>query len=252
MPRSIPERRKLEYGEKESKKSKDKPEKKHLVQMDGNFNGILYRNSKYRETARNWMKATGFYDDEGQISKGIRHQETFKKLTDHKKRQAYINERIELYTFEYQNKDNVWDGVINFKRPCGRPYGNEAHHILSCEIFYHDDWTVELLTLVKECGYDINNEGNIIYLPTKHDSCFYHDLPNHTYGHNKYNERVQRYTTKVLNKAKKVQDAGCDDEKEDYMKKLFEMLIKIEDMLYKYVTEKGPGPIGGRGYKVRK
>lgn len=243
MPRVIPERRKLEYGKKKSRESRDKAGN-HLVQRDGRFNGILFRNCLYREEARNWMKETGFYDDEIQIRKGIRHQVTFNKLTDNKKRQAYINdERIEFYTFNYKNKKKPWVGVLNFARPTGMPYGNEAHHILSCDIFYDDAWTDKLLTVVKECSYDINNEGNIIYLPTDRHDCFYHDLPCHTAGHSKYNDKVKRFTTKVLNKAKKVLDAGCSD-KEKYMKELFNMLIKIEDMMYKHVTSIGAGPLG--------
>ncbi|MBW2738073.1 MAG: AHH domain-containing protein [Deltaproteobacteria bacterium] len=184
------------------------------------------------------MKATGFYDDKMQIKRGIRRQVTYNKLTNKKEKLSYVNERIELYGFEHKIKDGFYCGLVNFKRG-NKPYGNEAHHILSCDLFYDDAWTDKHLTVVKECGYDINNEGNIIYLPTEHLSCFYHDLPNHLRGHPQYNDKVKRFTTKVLNKADKAIDEECDEEKEKLMKELFDMLISIEDIMYKFVTKKG-------------
>lgn len=249
MPRVVPERRKLEYGKEASGKSKDKPEEKHLVQRDGRFNGILARNCRYREDARNWMKATGFYDDKIQIKRGIRNQVTYNKLTNKKEKLSYVNERIEFYTFEYENKDEGWKGVLNFTRPCGRPYGNAAHHILACNLFYKKEWAEkpERLTIVKECGYDINNEGNIIYLPIEDVSCFYHDLPNHRDGHPQYNKKCLTYTKKILDKVDEaITKKKCDEEKKKLLKELFDMFIKIEDIMYKIVTKKGQRSLSPR------
>lgn len=238
MPRVVPERRKLEYGKEASGKSKDKPEEKHLVQKDGRFNGILARNCRYRKDARNWMKATGFYDDKIQIKRGIRHQVTYNKLTNKKEKLSYVNERIELYEFEYEIKDGFYCGLVNFKRG-NKPYGNEAHHILVCDLFYGDEWSSKHLTVAKECGYDINNEGNIIYLPRANEDCFYHDLPNHLRGHPQYNKKCLSYTQKILDKVDEAITEECDEEKEKLMKELFDMFIKIEDIMYKIVTKKG-------------
>ena len=243
MARNSTVRKKQKYSKSKSKK---KPEKKHLVQRDGRFNGILTRDTQYRENARDWMRETGFYDDENQIKKGIRRQKDFKTASNKKERQVLINERLPKYKFDYVNKDAPWIGVENFTRG-SRPYGNQAHHILVCEVFYHKDWTAERLAVVKECGYDINNEGNIIYLPTAYRSCFYHDFPNHCWGHDKYNEKVRRHTRKLLNKADKYLAEKKCKEKEKLMKELFDMLIKIEDQFYEYLINKGPGPlVGGR------
>ena len=243
MARKSTARRKQKYSKSKSKK---KPEKKHLVQKDGSFNGILTRDTQYRENARDWMKETGFYDDKIQIMLGISHQETYNKLTNEKEKLSYVNERIKFYEFDYVNKDDPWIGVVNFEGG-GRPYGNHAHHILTCEIFYHKDWTAAGLAIVKECGYDINNEGNIIYLPTAYRSCFYHDLPNHCWGHDKYNKKVQRHTRGILdkvNEALALSEEECEKKKE-LMKELFDMLIIIEDTFYKYLINKGPGPLVG-------
>lgn len=234
---------------KPSKRARNEP--KHLVQRDGSFCGILSRDSNYRENARDWMKETGYFDDEGQIQIGVKRQ---KSVIDAKGnlKQKLINEKIPKYKFDYINTDKGWEGVVNFTTG-GRPYGWQAHHILVCEAFYDDDlWDFDHLRVVKECDYDINNEENIIYLPNDYsrstpDSCYYHDLPNHGWkpGHPRYSEKVLDYELAIWEKADEALDEeNCNEEKkEKLLDELYEMLINIEDEFFEYIVNKGPGPL---------
>ena len=234
-----------------SSSKKKKPEPKHLVQRDGKFNTILHRCShdKYRENPRELLKAEGFYDYEDEIIVGVKREKKVKAERNIKKRIKLIKDIIPKYKLEYENTKPPWKGVKNFVTG-GPPYGNQAHHLLACELFYDNRWTADLLQIVKNTDYDINNERNVVYLPADYDhvksrSCYFHNLPNHAFNHNpKYNDKVKVYTDEILNLAKKAlkesEDGKCNIKTLD---DILKMLQKIEDKFFEYIVNKGPGPM---------
>ncbi|MBW2663999.1 MAG: AHH domain-containing protein, partial [Deltaproteobacteria bacterium] len=154
-------------------------------------------------------------------------------------RELLIKARIPKYKIGYSEPGKV----LNFTG-ASKPYPNRAHHILPCQVFYHSDWTVERLTTVKRCGYNINNEGNILYMPNQsiqnkygeYDKCFFHGFPNHCKNHPRYNDKVCTIATKLMDKA---DEAKCGDEKK--LEELFNMLIDIEKEFYEYLIKRKPG-----------
>ena len=190
------------------------------------------------------MQMQGWFDDESQIEVGVKRQSGVKKAKGAQKA-TMIAERVPKYKFNYSNADR--GGVKNFIEG-SRPYGNNSHHVLPCEFFYDQyGWTAERLTVAKECGYDINNEENILYLPNSYRgkisiSCYYHDLPNHAYDHGRYNEVVGRHVRKILKKIDKaIDDEECSEEdKDDLMWEIYQMFTQIEDKYFEVLINKGP------------
>lgn len=269
MPKKIYPKKKC-VEERKFNATKPKKDSKHLVEKDGNYSGILSRTDYYiyKHGGRPWMEETGYYDDKEQIEKGVRSQSSVS--TDNKKelieelkeelkgknlnvdttlskeklRELLIKERIPKYMFKFKNKD--MGDVLNFT-PSKRPYFHQAHHILACEVFLSDDWTTKRLDIVLQCGYNINNKCNIIYLPMEFDRCIYHELPSHSSEqHTDYNDKVCDYTEKIINKVDKILEEEEDCEiKEKLMEDLFKFFIKIEDILYKFLLDpKKKGPRG--------
>lgn len=246
MPKYVEPKRCLKFGEKKPPKKGSGPIGKHphLVHKDGHFLGILSRDHNYKFNARSWMKDTRYYDDESQIREGVSKEDSVRDCKNEKTKNALIDERVPKYKFDYVNLDiGGFGGVKNFTG-IYRPYLNNAHHILPCQVFYHKDWTVERLTTVKSCGYNINNEGNILYMPNQseqnkygeYDKCFFHGFPNHCQNHQLYNDEVCTTATKLMDKA---DEAKCGDKKK--LEELFNMLIDIEKEFYKYLIERKPG-----------
>ena len=223
---------------------------KHLVQKDELFRGVLSRNRTYRPDARTMMKAIGVYDNEGQIKKGVEKQDSVRLAVGDVK-QKLINERIPKYKFEYVNKTRTGGSFKNFTTET-RPYNNQAHHILVCELFYDQHgWDSNTLAIVKESTYNINNELNILYLPHTSSkkipqSCHYHNLPNHAKGHDKYNRSVLSKVNKILKlskKALKAKDKCEDDQKMDLLDQLYTKLTDIEDEYYELIIGRGANPL---------
>lgn len=245
MPRYTKEKRCLKFGKSIPPRGWG-PSGNHLVHKNVCFLGILSRDFNYRFNASSWMKDTGYYDDESQIREGVSKEYSVRDCMDKKAKNALIDERVPKFKFDYVNLDiGGFGGVKNFTGMF-RPYLNNAHHILVCEAFYHKDWTEERLMILKECGYNINNEGNILYMPNQciqnkyneYDKCFFHGFPNHRKKHPKYNKEV---CTRVRSLLDKVDEAKCSKDKEKLMEELFNMLIEIEDDFYKYLIERKPG-----------
>lgn len=256
---------------------KVKPDSEHMTFMSGISRGTVGPNSSYRPDARKRLEALGIYDNVANIQKGIAEQRNIKKLPSNK-RQAAINDRVEYLKFNAVNTrfrydyvfEEVSDGkggkkrkkkkvrgsgrnrdLLNFS-DAGVPYGNQAHHILCCEAFSDKKgWKPDLLGIVKDTTYDINNDFNVIYLPCIYGKaaqkkatppqCLYHNLPNHGKKHNIYNELVVEEVKELKKAAKKaMKPENCDMEKKlPILDDIYKQLLIIEDKFLKYLTDRG-------------
>lgn len=217
----------------------------HLSET-GSYEGILSRNGDNgRKGARQRMKGTGIYDNEANIEMGVRRQRSVNASTSRDE----IQKKTRKYKFNYRNRIG---GVsfMNFIRGA-RPYFNASHHILPCEMFY--DWDSDHLDVLLQCKYDINRKQNIIYLPVdysksdgKGDSCYYHNLPNHGYGHTgnvSYNSRIAGEVEKVHNLVDEAIKKGKCEETKDIRAKIVNKLQEIESYNFDLLRALGPGPL---------
>ncbi len=207
----------------------NKPKKKHLVQKSGKYNMILHRDTAYRQNARGVLKATEIYDDVSQIEKGVKNQRTVKRAAA-AKRPALIAEKIPKYKFDYVNKDT--SGKPKNFEYMGRPYGNQAHHILVCELFYDKRWTANRLDVVKQTKYNINNPHNIIYLPLTDRDVAMHALPNHRNGHPEYSKKqLTEHVDPIFDLVQQAADEADEENKcePEALKDIYDKLIAIED-----------------------
>ena len=265
-----------EGNRKKLPSQKVEPESKHMAYISGMARGTVGPNSTYRADARKRLKNLGIYDNEGNIKKGIAQQNNVKTSSNP---DAEINKRVEFFKFDAVNTrfrydyifEEVDDGkggvkkkkkkvpgsgsdrdLLNFS-DAGVPYGNHAHHILCCEAFSEKKgWTADLIGIVKDTTYDINNDFNVIYLPTVYGKaakkktapteCLYHNLPNHGKGHSKYNKQVVRRVLvlkKTAKKASKVNE-NCDMKKKlEILDELYKQLLIIEDKFLQKLIQRG-------------
>ena len=219
-------------------KGETKRKKKHLVQRSGKYNMILHRDSDYRPNARAVLKATEIYDNVPQIKQAVEKQDEVKKAPA-SKRAALILEKIRKYEFEYVNRHAA--SVKNFEGG-SLPYGNEAHHILVCELFYDKRWDNDHLSVVKQTNYNINNPHNIIYLPLSDRAVAIHALPNHKtdhdiYSKNQLTEHVDPIYDLVDQAWNEAKDKKCEPEA---LKDIYDKLIAIEDDYWEHlISRKG-------------
>jgi len=213
-------------------------DEKHLVKRSGAYNMILHRDTDYRTRARDVLRATKIYDRDDQIRKGVRKQKEVKKEPA-ATRESLVDKKAKYYTFDYWNRKPK---VRNFESG-GLPYGNQAHHILVCELFYEERWDDDHLSIVKQTNYNINNPHNIIYLPLGDFAVTYHALPNH-YRHKNYSKKQKKeHFNKIYNlvdKAWKEADKkkGCE---KAVLTNIYEKLIDIEDQYWDLlISRKGP------------
>jgi hypothetical protein len=216
--------------------AKRKKPRKHLCNT-GKYDGVLSRNGTYRDDARGHLKGTGIYDNVAQIAVGVRRQRSVARLTP-AKQAAEIAKKVPKYTFDH-GTNFTWGG---------HPYGNQAHHILVCEVFYDKKWTADHLDVVLECDYDINNPKNIIYLPTDYakeasDACYYHNLPNHGWNHPAYNKTVSRECDYIFDLVEQAVDAAkknnCEDTP-DILDAIKSELKRIEKVYFAKIRSAGP------------
>lgn len=273
---------------KELPSKKVKPESDHITYISGVTRGTVAPNSTYRPDARKRLKSLNIYDNVSHIKEGIASQNNMKKLAKKleakgkpsSELEAEINKRVEFFKFNAINTrfryDHIFievsDGKGGTKRKkkrkegsgsdrelenfsdAGVPYGNQAHHILCCEAFAKKNgWTADLLGMVKDTTYDINNDFNIIYLPcvygkpaknkTVPTQCLYHNLPNHGKRHNKYNVKVIAAVSELQAFAQNALEEpdNCDnmDNKLKILDDIYNELLTIEDDFLEYLTDRG-------------
>jgi hypothetical protein len=224
-----------------------KKRKKHISEKYS-FKGVLSRNDPktYRTDCRGKLKGTFIYDNVFNIEQGIRLRdaETGFKSPDP------LAKRIKSYTFDHKKK-----GVVNFTTG-GRPYHNQAHHVVPVEVFYEDHWTTPHLHIVKSAkaepddddapGYNINNADNIIILPQCHTKTHimrYHVLPDHSLGHGAYNDRVVEECRPLFDMADKALNEPDCDKKDDIRKQIYDQLKQIESKNFGFLKDLGMNPL---------
>lgn len=222
---------------------------KHISQKFS-FKAILSRNATYRADARTKLKGTLIYDNAAQILTGIQRRD---KEMGHG---ALVNgltqaQRVPTYTFDYTHPGSGQNFSVGF-----RPYPNEAHHVIPVEVFYDKKWTTPHLHIVKSAspdpdakpakGYNINNEDNIIYLPQCEGQLhymYYHNLPDHSRSHNKFNTRVVGECDPIYDLADQALAEKDCDKKKDLRKQIYDKLKQIEQKNFDHLKGLGPNPM---------
>ena len=240
-------------------------EKKHISEQDV-FDGLLSRNSPtaYRMDCREKLSQTGIYDNAANILAGIQKSDRHtlaNKITKAKekgepaparKQMPSQAARVQEYMFDYLNPKT---GKKNFATG-GKPYPNQAHHIVPCEVFHDKKWTWRRLHIMRSAsanpgakpsrGYNINNKDNIILLPQCYGLLYrqhYHMLPDHSKSHNRYNERVVLECSTIHDKIDEVEDEANCERKKDLRKQLYDMLKQIERNNFNFLKALGARPM---------
>lgn len=238
---------KKKKADKSKAASDEKNLKDHLC-YQGSYCGVLSRNTTYRLDAWDGLKGEGTYSNLGLIQAAIVKRDSAQGRPDGKYRNGELINgmtqaaRAKTYVIDYNNPNHG----LNFK--IGRiPYRNQAHHIVACEIFYGDDWDAEHLNVVLQCGYNINNPDNIIYLPQcsgqKH-YCDYHSLPDHSKGHADYNDKVKESCSPIYDMVSEALDEEDCKKSQDLRQKIFDKLKEIEGDYWDRLIAAGGKPIG--------
>jgi len=204
--------------------------------------GILSRNTTYRADARGTLKGMAIYDMAPVILAAIekRDKQTNQPLLVGGLTQL---QRVPLYLFDYPNpqvrRKNFEVGYI--------PYKNRAHHVLPVEVFYAEKWTAQHLKIVLQSKYNINSPENILYLPEcngKTYICDYHNLPDHSKGHGKYNQRVVDECDSIFDLVDKAIDEKDCEKKKDLRNQICVQLKQIEKTNLTSLITRGNKPIG--------
>jgi hypothetical protein len=136
------------------------------------------------------------------------------------------------------------------------PYPHQAHHIIPICAFYTDAWynavseeeVVVYRFFVACSGYNINDSCNIIYLPQPKEGsewiCKIHNLPDHSSGHNIYNEKVTDMLMDVYDIIEEAfEEVDCENQK-NYLEQVLQELQDIQSDLDAALQSCGPVPIG--------
>lgn len=215
----------------------------HLCEAHDSFRGILSRNTTYRPDARNRLRGTGIYNNAAAILAGIQKRDRMVKRPNTKLiRGLTQQERVPGYYLDYQrdakSRKNFAVGYL--------PYTNQAHHVVVCEVFYDEKWTAQHLEIVLASGYNINNPENIIYLPQCCGATYkrdYHNLPDHSSGHSKYNERLVGEADAVFDLVDKAANEPDCEKQKDLRKQIFDKLKQIEKANFRFIRALGARPL---------
>ena len=147
-------------------------------------------------------------------------------------------QRVPLYFFNYLNPNLK---KLNFELAI-IPYLNQAHHILPCEVFYDKKWTAKHLKIVLMSEYDINNPKNIVMLPQcygKTYCCDYHNLPDHSKGHQTYNDRVVDECDPIYDLVEEALEEKDCQKRKDIRKQIYDKLKQIETNNFNFLASLG-------------
>lgn len=205
------------------------------------FSGVLSRNSTYRTDCRGALKGTGIYDAAATILAAIQDRD---KITNQGALVKGLTQaqRVPTYFLDHADKKvgkkNFEVGYI--------PYRNQAHHVVPVEVFYAPSWTTPHLRIVLASGYDINNAENIILLPQCYGQaylCDYHGLPDHSRGHDKYNDKVVSECDEVFDLADEALAEKDCKKKKDLRKQIYDKLKQIESTNFKALRARAGKPM---------
>ena len=126
-------------------------------------------------------------------------------------------------------------------RPANKPYPNHTHHMIPARGFF-SLFNSDQKEILMRVEYDVNNENNLIILPSLIKCCRYHNLPWHetTNFHSDYNVEVQenaRTITKRLNDII-AQQKPCTPE-DNIPSDLPDQLYKLENCLWNILVNAG-------------
>ncbi|MFP2926518.1 AHH domain-containing protein [Pyxidicoccus sp. 3LG] len=102
----------------------------------------------------------------------------------------------------------------------GKPYPNQGHHILPCELFSRRSdeggkqggaFGTEELRVFYRLDYNVNNGNNVIFLPASLNHCSVHQLPYHVGSHPTYTAQVSKDVEQINAQLKKSLEKPCED-----------------------------------------
>lgn len=123
------------------------------------------------------------------------------------------------------------------------PYPNQAHHIIPVNDFLNlfDSDQQEIL---KKIDYDVNNQNNLIFLPThKNKYQKVHMLPSHCGGHPKYSEEVRNAASKIEDAVNEEIDKEEECKTTELSDNIAKEFITYENKIWKDIVDLGPSTI---------
>jgi HNH/ENDO VII superfamily nuclease len=172
---------------------------------------VLYRTNDYRENGISHIGGNG-----GKLSRVYNNDDKIKAyLKNHT-----IGTKIEgatpgdaLHASGYH--------FNHFRADIARkPYPNQGHHILPCELFSRRSeeggkqggvFGTEELRVFYRLEYDVNNGNNVIFLPALTKHCDVHQLPYHIGSHPTYTANVSQDVEQINAQLKKSLEKPCED-----------------------------------------
>jgi A nuclease family of the HNH/ENDO VII superfamily with conserved AHH len=171
---------------------------------------VLYRTREYRKNGithieGNGGKRSSVYDNDDKISKHLKANDIGTRVEG-----ATAGDALHAagYHFKHFAADNA-----------GKPYPNEGHHILPCELFSRRSeeggkqggvFGTEEFRVLYRLEYDINNGNNIIFLPALTTDCGIHQLPYHVGSHPAYTTKVSKDVEQINALLKKSLEEPCE------------------------------------------
>jgi len=172
---------------------------------------VLYRTDDYRKNGISHIGGNG-----GKLSRVYNNDDKIKKYL----KDNAIGTKIEGAT---QGGDLHASGY-HFKHfsagDAGKPYPNQGHHILPCELFSRRSeeggkqggvFETEELRVFYRLDYDVNNGNNVIFLPAIDTHCGVHQLPYHVGRHPTYTANVSQDVEQINALLKKSLEKPCED-----------------------------------------
>jgi hypothetical protein len=211
----------------------------------------LGRSSDYRDTGRaelagNTGRRVPVYDNDAKILAYLRHYNVSPRSAAVPKHSAA---HAALYHFEHFTSGQ-------------KPYPNAAHHLVPCEIFSPGVvFTDDELEILKHVVYDVNNGGNIIFLPSFSNAvevyaltleerrervlryCNVHRLPAHLDCHKEYTAQVKKDCADLKQLLRSQLGKVCADWKPP--QSIPEELFRLQDAYWHYIVAFGESrPLG--------
>ncbi|WP_437669523.1 AHH domain-containing protein [Sorangium sp. So ce131] len=172
------------------------------VNNDSENIAVLHREhyTAYRANGIKHISGNGgrraVYDSIMTIRRGLeRHKPEGKLEKRNEERVPWTNQHAEGYTFKH------------FAVKAGKPYPNEAHHMIPIE-FFSSMLGKNEVDILRKIDYNVNNGENIIFLPQKYEHRFIHMLPVHfripkKKGHPEYSTFVKTEAARLRQRLQK-------------------------------------------------
>ena len=184
--------------------------KAHIL-LNYGIKAVLYRHSDYRKNGIRDISGNG-----GKLSRVYNNNDKVK---------AYLkNNAIGTNVEGATQGDDLHASGYHFHHfsaaNAGKPYPNQGHHILPCELFSRRSeeggkqggvFGTEELRVFYRLEYDVNNGNNVIFLPAFDTHCDVHQLPYHVGSHPTYTANVSQDMEQINSLLKKSLEKPCED-----------------------------------------